>query len=273
MLQAVLNHKNRGLEQASGVEAADYDGTEDFLTAAFFGRLVYLPDRIAWDLLRRALVGAEFPDPPGRLLEAAFWPGCNVRALEVDRFRVEPDVWLRFENLHLLVEAKRRDGVDMQTPKQLAWNWWAIQQREDFDSELPMFLLAVGGIETVSNAECEKWQAGGNQALELIPKKLPVRELRLAISSWRRLLEATTFFADQASDEGGVSRVLNDMKAALRLHGFVLTRWLADVDGAPWAEIAEGAALRPSWRDAMRAVGRIETEAATDSLKWRGRVR
>ncbi len=120
--------------------------TEDALSAIVFGRLSYLPDELAWEILLRAARPADQakPDPewaerlfgiPGPGTEDHFAPQLWVSlspgpADREDRDRVEPDILLRRGDAWIVVEAKAPRKGGGQTKGQLGREYRALQHRE-----------------------------------------------------------------------------------------------------------------------------------------------
>jgi hypothetical protein len=152
MFQAIFHGKVR--DNPAGVELGRewrsfYRQTEDFLTAAVFGRLTYLPSHTLWSILRHAAITVAsshpLPQDVGWLVTREFWPRWELDMPTQKTMRKEPDVFLGFERLHLLVEAKRGDFLT-QDAEQWAADLAAFLQQEESDHAIPVWLLAIGGI-------------------------------------------------------------------------------------------------------------------------------
>jgi hypothetical protein len=81
MFHAIVHGKVRN--NLAGIELGAewrslYRQTEDFLTAAVFGRLAYLPSHTLWSIIRHAAgtvaPSHNLPQDAGRLLTREFWP-------------------------------------------------------------------------------------------------------------------------------------------------------------------------------------------------------
>ena len=131
------------IEEAT--EAASYEVNEDSLTAMVFGRLCYLPYNTLWRLLSDActppLAAAE-----GEIEERLFWPNLSLTLRDGALERRQPDLVVRCATADLIVEAKRRDGSDLQRSDQLARYWVAWQQLPEAQRSQKQLLLAVGGF-------------------------------------------------------------------------------------------------------------------------------
>lgn len=97
---------------------------EDSLTSSVFERLALLSDENLWWVLRnacdkQALAATPLPDNVGKLEKIEFWPSWKPDSqLERNSSRVEPDVFLRFEQYDIIVEAKRHDFTQSQNIEQ-----------------------------------------------------------------------------------------------------------------------------------------------------------
>lgn len=116
MLNAIRDGKKRG----TGIEgenlAAGFDGAEDTLTATVFERLFYLPDQVIAEVLL-GLFG--WSGQTAAIEDCLFWP--RWERPDSAGFK-EPDVvvvW-RDPSLILVIEAKRYDFVEQQSPVQLS---------------------------------------------------------------------------------------------------------------------------------------------------------
>src|ERR1700730_8982202 len=147
MFQAILHGKVRNNFAGADLKS-DWRGlyrqTEDFLTAAVFCRLTYLPPDVLWSIIRSAATIAlphGLPERVGGLLGREFWPRWGLTESEENKQIKEPDVFLPFERLNLVVEAKLGDG-NQQKPDQWAEEIAACVEREDFDRAIPVWLFA-----------------------------------------------------------------------------------------------------------------------------------
>ncbi len=152
MLQAILHGKigtlfEKDIEGESFKE--QFRSLEDFLTAAVFERLRYLPADIFWKVLCEASIpSGSLPPTAGDFRESEFWPTWDLPQTISDRKRCIPDVFLSFEKMDIAVEAKRYDGVLSQVAEQLALEWLGyneqIQGRQ-------IWLMMVSGLGEVTD--------------------------------------------------------------------------------------------------------------------------
>ena len=114
MLHAILNGKIRGLfdDIKEGISwRSAYKKYEDFLTASVLGRMAYLPDDSFWKIIKSSSVNNELPQHLGFFDRIEFWPKWAVPSwLSRKTQYIEPDAYISFEEVDMLVEAKRDDS-------------------------------------------------------------------------------------------------------------------------------------------------------------------
>lgn len=118
MLKAILNGKAGHISLDNGSSQSwreVFRLREDLLTAVFFGRLQYLSESGAQNVLS-LLIGNKPAQSVGGIHEVVFWPKLNVTDLG-NRCFVEPDLLILCESAVLLIEVKPPFG-GMQSTKQ-----------------------------------------------------------------------------------------------------------------------------------------------------------
>lgn len=238
MFQAILNSKvrnNFGNGEADLDWRSIYRQTEDFLTAAVFCRLTYLPGQILWSIICNA-ANMTIPDqglPPdaGQLRQRAFWPRWELLEGEAIIGRREPDVYLEFENIHLLVEAKLGDHTLTQTPNQWAAEIAAYLHRQDRDSSVPVGLLAIGGMGREPNPVTVVTKREETQDLLANMYHYPNATVLLVACSWQSLLKALLQTLKSEDIELDISHqyLIFDLIDVLRFHGIRNTHWLTEL--------------------------------------------
>jgi hypothetical protein len=216
MLHAIINGK-AGRNFQSEVNWRDlFKGSEDSLTASVFGMLFHLPVEVTWSILRNSCYGKELPAFAGPLLTYEFWPRWSGVDTDNSSF-VEPDVFLRFQEFDLIVEAKRWDD-NQQSQEQWENEFQAYLNEYESDRK-KVFLLALGGL----NSENSK-------KVEMHGITMPVVKSR-----WRRLLSevrethkkmSASHFILNGND--AVLRILDDLMKAFQLHGFATGEWFEE---------------------------------------------
>ena len=82
---------------------------EDSFTASIFTHLLHFPSEVFWQIIREACYSDHLPNIAGELTEdESFWPHWCANETDNKNF-VEPDLFLRFREFDLIIEAKRWD--------------------------------------------------------------------------------------------------------------------------------------------------------------------
>ena len=238
MFQAVLYGKVRNNFGSVGVGSewrSLYRQTEDFLTAAVFCRLTYLPSKTLWSIIRHAarltMPSNSLPKDAGQLRIREFWPRWELAASGEVIGSKEPDVFLGFELLHLLVEAKLGDDHLQQNPSQWAAEIAAYLQSQEGDHSVPFWLLAIGGMgrEPMVGAAMPQWQQTEHLLRNMY--RYPNVSVLLATCSWQHLLMALVEEMKQmdTQSDSTLAYIISDLIEILRFHGIRYTHWLPEL--------------------------------------------
>lgn len=182
-----------------------FRSSEDSFTSSIFGLLFYLPSDVLWEILKDSIF--EIPEiaSPGRLLEYEFWPSWKNELGS----RCEPDIFLRFEEFDLIVEAKRYDR------NQQYIGQWENELQAYHNSIVPkrnLFLLAIGGIWDHDR----KSSTIAYNEQECIVLKCKWTRLLQTVGAYKVVLERN---AEELQDFSQLY-ILNDLLLAFRIHGF-----------------------------------------------------
>lgn len=207
---------------------------EDSLTGTILGHLLYLPVEMAWRLLRNACHATDLPEFTGEPEEIRFWPNWDPANTQNSR-RVVPDVFLRFRDFDLIIEAKRHDSNQQylgQWQQQLAA--YANEYGRD---KRPVRFMALGGIWDTQDAEIShRWmplgEDGGRDAAIEHEIVCPVHMCR-----WRGLLhECRKLLAElerqsfPSSQTHANRRILSQMVDLFSWHGYSTGVWFASTE-------------------------------------------
>ena len=153
MLHAILKGKIRGLfnniqEEVPWRQA--YSSYEDFLTASVIGRMIYFPADFFLKIINSSSIYKNHQIfYAGNLEYYEFWPNLLIDEESTNMvLRRQPDVLLKFENVDILIEAKRNDDF-LQN-----YNQWSDQllfylknkENNEVDESNPILFWALGGI-------------------------------------------------------------------------------------------------------------------------------
>ena len=226
MLNAILYGKKRGLGQEVRSLIERFEGAEDLLTASVFERLSYLPDEKLWAILSspETWQSLAIDITPQTLSSFSFWPKWKLKSnlKGVEPKRVEPDCSVEFENIAIIIEAKRYDDIWQQYPNQLGKElvaYWETAQPK------PIMLLAIGGLVNYSDKEINKILEGINNYLLSQLGRVP--SFYFAAISWATLFKVIEKQVTLSHEK----RILDDVKEAMTLHGIRVRDpvWLDDL--------------------------------------------
>ena len=184
---------------------------EDSLTSSVFERLLLLSDENLWWVLRNACdkqAAATLPDNVGKLEKFEFWPSWDPDPqLDRNYLRVEPDVFLRFEDLDIIVEAKRSDFEQLQNNEEHPEQWenelGAWYQK--FKDDRPVVLLAIGGNTNVGTCEVEL--------------KHLKQQFRVEMLNWGMLSDAVFELSNRFSKDTHLAHVFDQLDNVFEFFG------------------------------------------------------
>ncbi|AXV36529.1 hypothetical protein BFW41_22295 [Aeromonas hydrophila] len=180
MLHAILRNKAGRIErEGESLRWRDlFKGSEDLLTATFFGRLPHLSDGALGAVLRFLL--GDNPLDPATFQRLELWP--KLTSLQ-DRRYVEPDVLLHFGDALVVIEVKPSFGGDQYREQWLAQVNAVVSEAEFDDYEDRLYYVALGNIPVAP----------------LSPPDLPERFIQMTLREWeplRRYLQTASEFVE-----------------------------------------------------------------------------
>ena len=133
---------------------------EDPKTSTIFEHLVLLPDNVFYSVIHKSIrtFKNEIPKEAGTLESFEFWPKWNPENT-INSNYVEPDVFIRFKNFDLIIEAKYND-ISGQYKEE--WEREVVAYKNEYSNERKdVYLLAVGGnsnfnLETIKSCKILK---------------------------------------------------------------------------------------------------------------------
>lgn len=115
---------------------------EDPKTSAVFENLMLLPDNVFWHLLRQSCFSnTDIPITSGRLVSYDFWPHWDRTGTDNTNY-VEPDLFIRFEEFDVIVEAKYGDTGGQYEHQ---WQQEITAYHNEYGNDKPFIFIAVGG--------------------------------------------------------------------------------------------------------------------------------
>lgn len=190
---------------------------EDSLTATIFDLLKYLPSDIFWSILTRSLYHQKLPKFSGEIQQISYWERWDAKDTSKTSY-IEPDVFIRFEEFDLIIEAKRSDRhqqYDEQMEDQI------IAYHNEFENDLkPLFYIQLGGL------------YDGNDVANFSHKQ---SEVVICKTDWTRFLDQVVVERNRLSkiDYQPVNafiRIIDDLIKGFELHGFYKISWLKDLE-------------------------------------------
>ena len=180
---------------------------EDTITSTIIGILLHLPDRLFWELLFKACyMNSALPKDPGDLKEFEFWPKWSADGTNNTSY-VEPDVFIRFSEIDLIIEAKPSDEGGQY---QAQWRQeLKAYQNEYGDNKKPVSLIALGG----NGSNTENWPCGSKDPVRIVTK-----------CSWANLYRV--LMEEQENLLGSDWRVVETLRLAFNLLGIRSYQWL-----------------------------------------------
>jgi len=210
MLQAILHKKSLGT-------GAQY---EDALTSSIIGLLQYLPDKTFWEILYKASkyeanedTLPEFSEV-GVIKNISFWERMSAEGTNNKSF-VEPDVWIKLEKMHLIIEAKRYDGGG--------------QYKEQWDLEIKALLkhLEEEDDQPIDEQKICLLALGGNTQTSKLQLDVQGREYSIVRMHWQTLLEEVKKYTYESSScSSAEKRICKDIIKAFELFGYFSLKWL-----------------------------------------------
>lgn len=190
---------------------------EDSLTAAVLTHLLQLPAEIFWKILYNACPTNCLPKNPGEPVSIDFWPNWNPDKTKNNTY-VEPDVFVRFTDWDLIIEAKRWDRP-MQDPNQ--WKNEVIAYANEYGSEkVHVSMIALGGI----------WSTDDDKVIhdEII---CPVHMCKWSdvLAECQRMQRELKNLKYPTSNTHAYKRTLSHLIDLFSWHGFQTGVWFAEV--------------------------------------------
>ena len=207
---------------------------EDSLTAAVFSHLLHLPVGMFWEILRNACYSDQLPQNPGKLLGVVPWPSWSSKGTQ-NADRVVPDLFIRFSDFDLIIEAKRWD-VEMQDLAQ--WQRELVAYANEYGGAgKAVRLLAVGGLWNTRDTEVfpagEEPKPGvlapGHQPPAI---RCPVHMVKWSriLAECRKLERKLSAIVSPTEQDAAHGRILAHIGDLMAAHGYSDGHWFADFD-------------------------------------------
>ncbi len=230
---------------------------EDTLTSSIFGLMLKLRTEnpqtdLMWEILCAACFNKELNNKfsaPGKLEEFEFWPWWELGATaakKYDQRHVEPDLFLSFEKLDVIIEAKRSDAnqqYEDQWKRELSGYFTSVREGRD----KPVCMFAVGGLYSHKTKPIELTEIFMKAEVEAaVFKQVKEGSINVYKFTWERILEQIIKlkkkqdFSREIADSGGIlCNVLIDLIGAFDLHGYIAYTWFETLPAANFSGITD----------------------------------
>ncbi|RAJ16370.1 hypothetical protein [Olleya aquimaris] len=193
------------------------DVCEDSLTASVFDLLKYLPTDLFWHILKQALHQDHLPSYCGEILDIQYWAKWNAKNTSNKNY-VEPDVFMRFKDFDLIIEAKRYD-VNQQSNYQLK-NEIKAYLNEYIDDQKTVYLIQLGGLDI----NCKKE--------DFIINNIKVLQSK---TNWTSLLKSIdtiykSYLEQSIPNQKPTILLFEDIINVFAMHGFHQKMWLQECE-------------------------------------------
>ena len=194
---------------------------EDSLTATVFDGLKYLPVELFWKILKNSLYSdyERLPHASGEIESFSFWGKWSVKDFRTKKESnkdkitnknfVEPDLFIRFHDFDIIIEAKRYDTKQQKEEQQRNE---ILAYFNEYGEEKQLYFIQCGGLQNKDD-ECFK---------NVVICKTDWSSLMYSISKVKKQLEEQA----NTSIDKAVCRILTDILLGLELHQFYNIKWL-----------------------------------------------
>ena len=194
------------------------DTKEDSLTSTVFDNLKYLPTELFYKILKNSLFTDELPVVCGEILSIEFWPNWNPEGTS-NTVKIEPDVYLRFQNFDLIIEAKRHNDNQQNFPQMK--DQITAYFNEYNEDQVNLYYLQLGGLHSFGHDEIHVNEIYSKNVTIL---KANWSKLLDAVMKEKLLLENTQLHFCKS-----YVRILEDIIKGMELHQFYRKKWLCDL--------------------------------------------
>ena len=193
---------------------------EDSLTASVFDPLKYLPPDLLWYILKESALKDNLPVFCGPIQEIRFWEKWNSEGTSNSNF-VEPDVFIRFLEFDIIIEAKRYDE-NQQYEDQLTREVIAYYNEYGEDGK-ELYLIELGGVDIKNEKDVIK------------PNNDNCAAIKTTKITWTGILNVLLEVKSKIENQNFPGQenqvlILGDVIEALGIHGFFRKLWLSEMD-------------------------------------------
>lgn len=191
------------------------DTIEDSLTSTVFDNLKHLPTEIIWRILHNSLLYGNLPTLSGEIEYIGFWENWNPEGTH-NTVKIEPDVFIRFQNLDLIIEAKRYN--ENQQKFQQMQDQLIAYCNEFYDDGKDIYYYQLGGLNEEVHQDKHNIKDKNKQAT--IIKGNWSSLLDSVISEKKHLTLVNLSYVKT------YIRILEDIIFGMELHQFYRKKWM-----------------------------------------------
>jgi hypothetical protein len=190
---------------------------EDSLTSTVFELLKYLPIEVFWSILKKSLYHQKLPLNSGEILEFTYWAKWSANETDNSRY-IEPDLFLRFEEFDLIIEAKRYNE-NQQNEGQISKEIQAYLN-EFGEENKDLYFIQLGGLFDLN---------------EVQDRFINERKVVLCKSDWTKLLDQIVYEKEKLNQidythTNSYKRILEDLIKGFEMHSFYKKIWLNSIE-------------------------------------------
>lgn len=179
--------------------------------------MLMLPDELFWGVIRRACFDNDnLPVVAGQIECYQFWPHWDHSGT-INSVFVEPDIYIQFQTLDLIIEAKKDGNSNGQYYQQ--WEKEIRAYHNKSINEKPVYFIAVGG-------NADKAAASVTVGKNVIVNKCTWLSLLIQITRLRDEYDSLSMISNSHS---ALIRLLNLIELAFNVHGVYNIRWFDEI--------------------------------------------
>ena len=207
-------------------EDGNFKDSEDFLTSSVFERLLLLPNKLIWKIVYESIFYNEgVHDDVGDLEEINYWPSWDANGT-CNNKRVEPDLFLRFNQYDVIIEAKR-DNRNLQSYSQ--WINQIIAYNNEYkDDNKKVIFIALDGLNKNTYTENVK-SFHSKVDCELTYDLEGLFNQDVVKSNWLQILKRVKENLESSNINETEKKVLEQLVLVFSLFGFSTGQWFETI--------------------------------------------
>lgn len=190
---------------------------EDSLTSTVFDLLKYLPTEIFWNILKKSLYHQKLPYNSGEFYEFSYWTKWNADETYNSRY-IEPDLFIRFQEFDLIIEAKRYNE-NQQSSMQIL-NEIQSYFNEFDENNKDLYFIQLGGL---------------YDFIDIEDTTINNKKVVICKTDWTKLLDQIVFEYNKINtldylQTNSYKRIFEDLIKGFEMHSFFKKLWLDNIE-------------------------------------------